>query len=175
MQHWNCKYPMIEAEGEDHSGGVEKRNHKNMSPNQPRALKSPHRHPPAIIGRLRLSSTEPKSSASATPENRPAHIVTIAKPTHPLKTFPPSALPPLNVFDIPASQDHVKLSLIGPRYVQNPAATAAPVSEAAMKPAKLLRGARGRPKSRAGSGGVSGPQSRPKVDAAVSAQERLLK
>lgn len=43
-----------------------------------------------------------------------------------------------------------------------------------MKPARLLRGARGRPKSRAGSGGVSGPHRRPKVEAAVSAQDRLL-
>lgn len=113
-------------------------------------------------------------SASATPETKPAHTVTTERPTHPLKTFPPSALPPLNVLDTPASQDHVKLSLIGPKYAQNPAATAAPVSEAAMKPARLLRGARGRPRSRAGSGGVSEPQRRPKVDAAVSAQERLL-
>lgn len=50
---------MIDAEGE---GGVEKGNHENISPSQPRTLKSPHRHPPAMIGRLRLSSTEPKST-----------------------------------------------------------------------------------------------------------------
>lgn len=50
-----------------------------------------------------------------------------------------------------------------------------PVTAAAMNPAVDLRGARGRRRMGVcgGRGGVEGPQRRPMVDAAVSAQERL--
>ncbi len=53
---------------------------------------------------------------------------------------------------------------------------AVPVIKAARKPARDLRDARGRPRNgtRAGSGGVLDPHRRPKVEAAVSAQESLL-
>lgn len=63
----------------------------------------------------------------------------------------------------------------GTIHPQKPTAMQAPVIAAAAKPATDLRGARGRGMigMRAGSDGVREPQSRPIVEAAVSAQERL--
>ena len=49
----------------------------------------------------------------------------------------------------------------------------APVREPAKNPARDLRGARGSPRRLRGRGGVSEPQRRPMVEAAVSAHERL--
>jgi hypothetical protein len=65
---------------------------------------------------------------------------------------------------------------IGTSQLQKGNTIAAPVIEAARKPARDLRGASGRPKTgtRGGRGGVREPHRRPKVEAAVSAQDRLL-
>jgi hypothetical protein len=64
----------------------------------------------------------------------------------------------------------------GTNQLQKEKTITAPVIEAARKPARDLRGASGRPRMgmRGGSGGVREPQRRPNVEAAVSAQERLL-
>ena len=61
--------------------------------------------------------------------------------------------------------------------LQKPTAMQAPVIEPAMKPATDLRGAKGswRIGRRLGSFGVYAPKARPKVEAAVSAHERLTK
>jgi len=65
---------------------------------------------------------------------------------------------------------------VGTSQLQKENTIAAPVMEAARKPARDLRGAKGRPRigTRRGSGGVREPHSRPNVEAAVSAQERLV-
>ncbi len=64
---------------------------------------------------------------------------------------------------------------IGAIHFQNPIAMSVPVTHAATKPARDLRGARGRRRNgrREGSRGVTEPSIRPTVDAAVSAQDNL--
>lgn len=63
----------------------------------------------------------------------------------------------------------------GAIHFQNPIAMSVPVTHAATKPARDLRGARGTRRNgrREGRRGVTEPNIRPTVDAAVSAQDNL--
>ena len=63
----------------------------------------------------------------------------------------------------------------GANHPQNATAVRAPVMEAAMNPARDLRGANGKPNTLRGSALVFLPQRRPNVEALVSAQDSLLK
>ena len=141
--------------------------------------------PPEMIGSVRLSSSEPKSAAtdkhglgsqnklslpnaSDTPEMIPLTTLMIPNPTQPVSTPVPVT---------PPAQDQMGVML--PTVLnepQKPAVMTAPVTEPAIKPATDLRGARGSPRMgrRAGRRGVYRPHRRPMVDAAVSAQDRLL-
>jgi hypothetical protein len=120
-------------------------------------------------------------NASATPLTAPATAAMSASPAQPPAFTPPtpasltarptaSSRPSRNP---PSQLQLASWGRSGAASIQNPAAAAAPVSAAAAKPASDLRGASGSPRRRRGSGGVRRPQSRPKVEAAVSAQERL--
>jgi hypothetical protein len=158
--------------------------------------------PPEMIGRVILSSNEPRSrerrgqsqgtstkattkkhrpKASATPLTNPATMPTTPSPIHPpvVPTTP-------NEFDeVPAELAppcHAQLRPAvplrsGATHPQKPTAISVPVTVAAMNPAIDLRGASGRRRKgrREGRRGVLAPKRRPMVDAAVSAQERLLK
>jgi len=89
----------------------------------------------------------------------------------------PSRLWSTAPFATPTS--HVQLGNVSPAagvaHPQKEKVTQAPVRLAAVNPARDLRDARGRRRSGTwrGRGGVSEPQRRPKVEAAVSAHERL--
>jgi len=63
----------------------------------------------------------------------------------------------------------------GANQPQNATAVRAPVMEAAMNPARDLRGANGKPSTLRGSALVFLPQRRPNVEALVSAQDSLRK
>lgn len=130
-------------------------------------------------------------SASAIPVTRPENKLTIASPVKPpvgkpskpiwrktVLTPSPNELLSTPEPDTPWVQSQVGSTPLtaGTNQLQKEKAIAVPVTKAARKPARDLRGARGRPKigTRAGSGGVLEPHRRPKVEAAVSAQESLL-
>lgn len=96
------------------------------------------------------------------PVTSPAKTLIVSSPAHPANVVEdpdPPKVPPMKLCETPSSHDHVNpCSLSGPRKVQKPVAIAAPVSVAAMNPARLLRGASGRrPKRRLGRGGVRLP------------------
>jgi len=144
-------------------------------------LKKPHKHPPEMMGRVRLSSQDPTSNASATPDTRPQ---TSPSAPIPIQLAVWAASGPTTASGNPIAVSHrewsitfqlSRVSFNEANDDQKPTAMAAPVKEAAMKPASDFRGARGRPRrgNRRGSAGVYEPQRRPNVDAAVSAQERL--
>ena len=143
-------------------------------PSHPRTLNKPHKHPPAMTGKLRLSSIPPRSStesvgkhlrstrhiprASAMPVTSPATTPIVSNPAHPADTGT-DARAPRKLCETPSCHVHVSpLCLAGASHVQNPTAMAAPVSDAATNPARLFRGARGKtPKRRLGRRGVRLP------------------
>ena len=107
----------------------------------------------------------------------------VGKPSNPTPcktalTPSPNELPSTPEPDTPRVQSQVgSIPLTaGTNQLQKEKTIAVPVTKAARKPARDLRGARGRPKigTCEGSGGVLEPHRRPKVEAAVSAQESLL-
>lgn len=155
-----------------------------------------------MTGRLRLSSTDPKSlsgrsgrvkkrctsqspNASATPDTNPATTPMIPRPDQPPKlrdpcprlTSPRISPPGMDEGEKPSTQVHETSGRFtdGANQPQNITAVRAPVREAAMNPARDLRGANGRPKKLWGSALVFLPQRRPNVEALVSAQDSLLK
>lgn len=171
---------------------IRRSNHESAAIN----LKNAMRHPPDIIGSVKLSSREPRSStagqpkfkildeklpnASATPLTSPATIPIAPNPSQPLVTeLPmPSQLSSDDVRCTPFCHVHDKsapLCLRGAIQPQNITAAQAPVMDAATKPARDFLGAKGsrRKGKRRGKGGVLGPNIRPNVDAIVSAQDKL--
>ena len=156
-------------------------------------------HPPDIIGSVKLSSREPRSTtvgqrkiekldgklpkASATPLTSPATIPIAPSPSQPLAAptmefSMPSQPSSDDVRRTPSCHVHdksVPLCLRGPIQPQNIIAAQAPVTDAAMNPARDFLGAKGsrRKGKRGGKGGVSGPNIRPNVDAIVSAHDKL--
>jgi hypothetical protein len=110
------------------------------------------------------------------PATNPATTAITPKPNQP-PVGTPAPMPARNPGASPASHDQQGSGAArrGAIHAQNPNAINAPVREDAMNPARDLRRARGRWRSgtRGGRGGVYGPRRRPKVEAAVSAQERL--
>ncbi len=131
-------------------------------------------------------------SASAMPVTRPETMLITTKPTQPPVGKPEKpasrntafTLCPMGLWSTPGPDTPRVQSQAGsapPRFgrsqLQKENTIAAPVIEAARKPARDLRGASGRPRigTREGSGGVWRPHRRPNVEAAVSAQERLLR
>ena len=130
-------------------------------------------------------------NASAIPVTMPETTLTTAKPSHPLVGIPekpascriaftpcPKGLWSTPGPDTPCVQSQVGSTppTAGTTQLQKEKTIAAPVRDAARKPATDFRGASGRPRmgTRGGSGGVREPHMRPNVEAAVSAQERLL-
>jgi len=130
----------------------------------PRSLRNPSIHPPEMMGNVKLSSNDPRSrrfinisgkinfnqgrdipSASATPLTRPATTEINNKPNKPpapvLVCKPPISCltPPCHAQEI--SRPPLRMGAMKP---QNPKAAAAPVTAAAVKPARDLRGASGR-------------------------------
>ena len=131
-------------------------------------------------------------NASAIPVTRPETTLTTAKPSHPLVGKPEKPAScriaftpcPKGLWSTPGpdtpcvrSQAGSTPPTAGTTKFQKEKTIAAPVREAARKPATDFRGARGSPRMgmRGGSGGVREPHMRPNVEAAVSAQERLLR
>jgi len=147
--------------------------------------------PPERIGNVKLSSRFPTSSASAMPVTKPETMLIAAKPTKPPVRKPEKpasrnaafTVCPIGLWSIPGPdtprvQSHAGSvpPIAGTNQLQKENTIAAPVIDAARKPARDFRGANGRPRigTREGSGGVRRPHRRPNVEAAVSAQERII-
>ena len=130
--------------------------------------------------------------ASAMPVTRPETMLITAKPTQPPVGKPEKpasrntafTLCPMGLWSTPGpvtpsvqSQVGSGPPTAGTSQLQREKTITAPVIEAARNPARDLRGANGRPRigTREGSGRVWRPHKRPNVEAAVSAQERLLR
>jgi len=142
--------------------------------NQLKSLRNPQIHPPERMGNVRLSSRSPRSNASAIPVTRPETTLTAAKPSHPLVGKPekqascsiaftpcPKGLWSTPGPDTPYVQSQVGSTppTAGTIQLQKEKTIAAPVREAARKPAMDFRGASGSPRMgmRGGSGGVREP------------------
>ena len=126
--------------------------------------------------------TNQSPNASATPDTNPAKMPMIPRPIHPPKLRDPCTTllripsPAAGEAEKPSTQVHEISGRFtnGANQPQNATEVKAPVRDAAMKPARDLRGANGRPNKLRGSALVLLPQRRPNVDALVSAQDSLV-